>query len=65
LVDFGHGAGAHVVAEGIETRDDAVALRDVGVDYGQGWYFARPGTPEQLSDHYDMPFETSAPVDAP
>ena len=65
LVDFGHGAGAHVVAEGIETRDDAVALRDVGVDYGQGWYFARPGTPEQLSDHYGMPFEASAPVDAP
>jgi len=65
LADFGHGAGAHVVAEGIETRDDAAALRDVGVDYGQGWYFARPGTPAQLSDLYDIPLETSAPSEVP
>jgi EAL domain-containing protein (putative c-di-GMP-specific phosphodiesterase class I) len=52
LVEFGHGAGAAVVAEGIETRNDAIALRDAGVDYGQGWYFGRPGTPDQLADFY-------------
>ena len=57
LVDFGHGAGARVVAEGIETGEDAVALRDAGVDYGQGWYFARPGAPAQLVDHYEMPVD--------
>jgi EAL domain-containing protein (putative c-di-GMP-specific phosphodiesterase class I) len=50
LVDFGHEAGAAVVAEGIETSDDASALRNVGVDYGQGWYFGRPGTVQQLDN---------------
>ncbi len=54
LVDFGHGAGATVVAEGVETRDDALELREVGVDFAQGWYFARPGTPEQLADRYEI-----------
>ena len=52
LVDFGHGAGAAIVAEGVETRDDALVLRDAGVDYGQGWYIARPGTVDQLADAY-------------
>ena len=48
LVDFGHGCGAHVVAEGIETAADAAALLGLGVDYGQGWHFGRPGPPEAL-----------------
>jgi EAL domain-containing protein (putative c-di-GMP-specific phosphodiesterase class I) len=54
LVNFGHGAGASVVAEGIESRVDAVALRSAGVDFGQGWYFARPGAPSDLVDSYSM-----------
>jgi EAL domain-containing protein (putative c-di-GMP-specific phosphodiesterase class I) len=29
-------------------RADATALRAVGVDFGQGWYYGRPGPPEQL-----------------
>lgn len=49
LVDFGHGSGATVVAEGIETAVDADALVELGVDYGQGWHFGRPGAPEQLA----------------
>jgi EAL domain-containing protein (putative c-di-GMP-specific phosphodiesterase class I) len=49
LVVFGHGCGVKVVAEGIETADEAARLRDLGVDLGQGWYFGRPGPPEALS----------------
>jgi EAL domain-containing protein (putative c-di-GMP-specific phosphodiesterase class I) len=52
LAEFGHEVGASVVAEGVETREDAVALREAGVDFGQGWYFGRPGAPEQLADSY-------------
>lgn len=37
--------GAKVVAEGIETLDVALALRDAGVHMMQGYYFARPGFP--------------------
>ena len=48
LVQFAHGSGATVVAEGIETEDDALALRELDVDSGQGWLFGRPGTVEAL-----------------
>jgi EAL domain-containing protein (putative c-di-GMP-specific phosphodiesterase class I) len=54
LVDFGHGSGARVVAEGVETKDDAIALRSAGVDYAQGWYFARAGAADQLADSYEV-----------
>lgn len=54
LADFGHEVGAAVIAEGVETREDADALRDAGVDYGQGWFFARPGTADQLAPSYKI-----------
>ncbi len=50
LVDFGHGCGVRVVAEGIETAGEAAALQALGVDYGQGWHYGRPGPPEALSE---------------
>jgi EAL domain-containing protein (putative c-di-GMP-specific phosphodiesterase class I) len=37
--------GARVVAEGIETVDEFLALRDTGAHFGQGYLFARPGLP--------------------
>ena len=43
LVDFAGGCNARVVAEGVETSADGEALRTLGVDYGQGWYYGRPG----------------------
>lgn len=36
---------AVMVAEGIETLDDLIALRELGIRYGQGFYLARPGPP--------------------
>lgn len=35
--------GIQVIAEGVETRDELLALRDLGVRYFQGFFFARPG----------------------
>ena len=50
LVEFGHGCRVRVVAEGVETAGEAAALHNLGVDFGQGWHFGRPGPPEALSD---------------
>ena len=50
LVDFAHGCGARLVAEGIETAADAAALLALGVDSGQGWYFGRPGPAADLEE---------------
>lgn len=35
--------GIEVIAEGIETREELDALREIGVRYIQGYLFARPG----------------------
>lgn len=38
-----HALGIQVIAEGVETGDELLALRDLGVRYFQGFFFARPG----------------------
>ena len=48
LVDLARSCGASVVAEGVETGEDAARLAALGVDHGQGWYFGRPGPADQL-----------------
>ena len=45
LVSFARESGAAVVAEGIETYEQMDALRDLGVDYGQGYLLGRPTAP--------------------
>jgi EAL domain-containing protein (putative c-di-GMP-specific phosphodiesterase class I) len=42
IISLGHGIGATVIAEGIHTEDESQALRGMGVDFGQGYYLARP-----------------------
>jgi EAL domain-containing protein (putative c-di-GMP-specific phosphodiesterase class I) len=42
LVAIGGELGARVLAEGVETEQEAAICRDLGVDLAQGWYFARP-----------------------
>ena len=43
MVEIAHTAGAAVVAERVETEEEAAALLAIGVEYGQGWLFGRPG----------------------
>jgi EAL domain-containing protein (putative c-di-GMP-specific phosphodiesterase class I) len=42
IVTLGHSIGAAVIAEGIHTNEEAGALLDAGVDWGQGFLLARP-----------------------
>ena len=36
-------SGARVLAEGIETAEQALIAKTLGADLGQGWFFGRPG----------------------
>jgi EAL domain-containing protein (putative c-di-GMP-specific phosphodiesterase class I) len=49
MVEFAHGCGAQIVAEGVETAAEAATLLALGVDIGQGWHFGRPGPAEALA----------------
>ncbi|MFD0482123.1 EAL domain-containing protein [Kineococcus sp. GCM10028916] len=42
LTTFARHAGAHVVAEGIETAEELECLRGLGVSHGQGFHLGRP-----------------------
>ena len=53
MVKLIHECGAKVIVEGIETRDEALTALEVGADFLQGFYFARPGlaaVPPALGD---------------
>jgi EAL domain-containing protein (putative c-di-GMP-specific phosphodiesterase class I) len=43
MVELANFVGAKVIAETIETEPQAKLMREVGVEYGQGWLFGRPG----------------------
>jgi diguanylate cyclase (GGDEF)-like protein len=42
MVNLAHGLGLQVVAEGIEREAEADAMRAMGADLGQGYWFCRP-----------------------
>ena len=42
LISFANKIDATIVAEGIERETELAALRDLGVEYGQGYYLGRP-----------------------
>jgi EAL domain-containing protein (putative c-di-GMP-specific phosphodiesterase class I) len=48
IMSLAHAMGLHVIAEGIETPEQACELRALGCDVGQGFLFARPGPPREL-----------------
>lgn len=45
LIDFAHAVGLRVIAEGVETPDQLRLLREMGCEFVQGYYIARPLTP--------------------
>jgi EAL domain-containing protein (putative c-di-GMP-specific phosphodiesterase class I) len=49
VVELGRGLGLQVVAEGVERPGQCARLLAWGCPVGQGFYFARPGPPEQMA----------------
>jgi len=49
VIDLGRHKGSKVTAEGIETDEQLVYLRNAGCQLGQGWLFGRPMPPAELA----------------
>jgi EAL domain-containing protein (putative c-di-GMP-specific phosphodiesterase class I)/ActR/RegA family two-component response regulator len=49
VIDIAKGLGLTVIGEGVETAAQYARLRSLGCDLGQGYYFARPLPPGELT----------------
>lgn len=48
IIDIANYLKVPVIAEGVETKEQMTALRQMGCDYIQGFYFSRPVTAEEF-----------------
>ena len=44
MIELANFVGAKVIAETIEREEEAQMMRELGVEYGQGWLFGKPGS---------------------
>jgi EAL domain-containing protein (putative c-di-GMP-specific phosphodiesterase class I)/CheY-like chemotaxis protein len=49
ILELADGFGARTVAEGVETRADFLAARELGFDLIQGFFFAKPMEPQKFA----------------
>lgn len=56
IAQLAHSLDMNIVAEGIETRDQMAALKDLGCQYGQGYFMSKPLPADQV-----MTFIKSSP----
>ena len=50
IIALAHELGKEVVAEGVETAEDAAYLRSIGCEYAQGFYYGEPMTSKEVED---------------
>ena len=48
-ISLAHALGMRIIAEGVQSEQQAQQLKEMGCDLGQGFYFARPLAPEAMS----------------
>ncbi len=60
IIQLAHRMGVPTVAEGIELETQALALKALGCDLGQGFLTGRPALPQDLVARLLQPQEQSA-----
>lgn len=59
IVAMGHTLNACLTGEGIETAKQAAFLRDIGCEFGQGFYFGRPLSAEDFLTQLNQVYKAS------
>lgn len=52
MVRLAHVVNAQVIAEGVETKEDLAILKDLGIEFAQGFLWSRPVDISELKDDY-------------
>ena len=52
MIDLSKSLKIDTVAEGIETKEDEDMVRELGCDFGQGYYYSRPVPAEEFDEKY-------------
>jgi EAL domain-containing protein (putative c-di-GMP-specific phosphodiesterase class I) len=50
IIELAHTLGREVIAEGVESEEQAELLREMGCDMAQGFHFAKPLLPEAVAE---------------
>ncbi|WP_319759337.1 EAL domain-containing protein [Maridesulfovibrio sp.] len=58
---LGHSLSMDVIAEGVETRQQLILLKEIGCDYVQGFYFDKPQTMDDAKNLVKMRSEGFCP----
>lgn len=57
LISYFHQAGLKVVMEGIETKEQVEAIKKIGADYIQGYYFSKPLSEEDTLENIHVNYK--------